>query len=835
MKKTLLAFSLFLIGTFLLANPISLQQANQVAKNTLIESDLNLGISRSSKDINLKLSPLSNEQIYIFNNSNNNGFAIISNSDAAFPILAFSSDKEFPTEDVPPAVQQFLDSYKTQIIEIEKNNLPITTDIANIWQKYSNPNFTPERDRDVVEPLVKSLWNQCKYYNTLCPEDSDGVDGHVPVGCVATAMSQIMHYHKYPTQGNGFHSYYSDYGYHEANYGETTYNWENIPNYLTDYNDDLALLGFHCGVSVNMNYGTHGSGAWTSDVAYALEEYFDYNSDIQHYYREDFSDSDWENMLKTNLNDGLPLEYSGSSDTSGHAFVCDGYQGENHFHFNWGWDGLFNGFYYLNNLNPRTSTFNDWQTAIFNIYPNHEPEINFVASHVNVNVGSPISFTDLSLYTPNEWAWNFESAEIETSTEQNPNGIIYNSAGDYDVTLTATNRFGSSSLTLENYIHVENNFAPIAAFSLSDSIIGSDQNIFITDSSLNSPTSWNWSFLSNGNASSVEYLNSTDQFSQNPEVSFPIPKPYNVKLEVENDFGSDELTQGTIYVGGLPIPFFEDFEIPLQLDAWTVESEDDYISWDGIYFAGGNEPGAKAIGINFNAYNNIGEVDRLISPLLNFSNKTEITLSFMHAYANKPYPKDDQLEILISSDAGETWETIATLSDVLDENFATHEPMDSRFVPAEESDWANVYSFDLSAYSDMPDIKICFQATNDNGNCLYLDKINISATELTDLEPNEYEAENFTLNSYPNPYYLSANNNATISYSLPKNTNVDISVYNIKGQKVKTLLIDNLSSGRHQITWNGRDENNKIVSSGVYFFKLETTNSIQTTKLLIIK
>ena len=64
---------------------------------------------------------------------------------------------------------------------------------------------------------------------------------------------------------------------------------------------------------------------------------------------------------------------------------------------------------------------------------------------------------------------------------------------------------------------------------------------------------------------------------------------------------------------------------------------------------------------------------------------------------------------------------------------------------------------------------------------------------------------------------------------------MDISVYNIKGQKVKTLLIDNLSSGRHQITWNGRDENNKIVSSGVYFFKLETTNSIQTTKLLIIK
>ena len=835
MKKYLFAFSLFLISTFIFAKPVSLQQANIVAKNILIESDINLGISRSPKDISLKLSPLSNEQIYIFNNSNSSGFAVVSNSDAAFPILAFSSKTNFPTEDIPPAVQQFIDFYSTQIAEIEQTNLTETNEIADSWKKYSSHNFTPYKNRDVVEPLIKSLWNQCKYYNAMCPEDNDGVDGHVPVGCVATAMSQIMHYHKYPSQGIGFHSYYSDYGYLEANYGETTYNWDNIPDYLTDYNDDLALLGFHCGVSVNMNYGPHGSGAWTSDVAYALEEYFDYNSDIQHYSKYDYPDTDWANMLKDNLDDGLPIEYSGSSETSGHAFVCDGYQGENHFHFNWGWDGLFNGFYYLDNLNPRTSTFNDWQTAVLNIYPNNAPEINFVASHINVNVGSPIDFTDLSLYTPNNWVWNFVGAEIESSTEQNPSGIIYNSPGDYDVTLTATNRFGSSSVTLENYIHVEDNFAPYAAFTISDSIIVSDQNIFITDNSLNSPTSWNWTFLSNGNESEVEYLNNTDQFSQNPEISFPLPKPYSVKLEVENEYGYDELTKGTIYVGGLPIPFFEDFEIPLQLDAWTVESEDDYISWDGIYFAGGNEPGAKAIGINFNAYNDIGEIDRLISPLLNFSNKTEITLNFMHAYANKTYAKDDLLEILISTDAGVTWETIATLSDALDDNFATHEPKDKRFVTAEESDWANVYSFDLNAYSNMPDVKICFQATNDNGNCLYLDKINITATELTDIKPNEYETEYSLMNNYPNPFYLSANNNNTISYSLPENSNVNISVYNIKGQKVKNLVSENLSSGNYQITWNGRDENNKMVSSGVYFYKLETANYIRTTKLLIIK
>ena len=410
MKKILLITFLLSISAIIIASPISFTNAKQIAMNALNESDLTLNLDRSTNDLDFILSSLSNEQIYIFNRSNSKGFAIVSASDAAYPILAFSSDKTFPTENILPAVQLWLDFYSDQIQQIQTQNLPASLMIAEAWQKYSSDNFMPNRSRDVVEPLVSSLWNQCKYYNTMCPEDADGVDGHVPVGCVATAMSQLLHYHQYPLQGTGQHSYYSDYGQHSANFGETTYNWDNIPNYLTDYNDDLAQLGFHCGVAVNMNYGPHGSGAYTSEVAYALEEFFDYNIDINFQYKNSYSDVEWSEMLKDNLDDNLPMEYSGSNESSGHAFICDGYQGDDHFHFNWGWDGLFNGFYYLDNLNPRTSSFNMWQGAVRNVYPNHSPELNFTASHTNVNVGSQINFTDLSKYTPLQWTWNFPGA-----------------------------------------------------------------------------------------------------------------------------------------------------------------------------------------------------------------------------------------------------------------------------------------------------------------------------------------------------------------------------------------------------------------------------------------
>ncbi|MCX7697450.1 MAG: C10 family peptidase, partial [Bacteroidales bacterium] len=196
----------------------------------------------------------------------------------------------------------------------------------------------------------------------MCIRDS------VYAGCVATMMGMIMYYYRYPTQPTGFHSYQSPYGTLSINFNQHQYKYEEMPYKLQGENLMVAKLLFHCGVSVNMNYSPHGSGAYMDDVVEAMKTYFGYHSSIYLDYKDYYSDNGWINKLKTELNAFRPIPYAGFDTTSGHAFVCDGYDEMNLFHFNWGWSGYFNGYYAINNLNP-ASNFSLGQQAIFNCYP----------------------------------------------------------------------------------------------------------------------------------------------------------------------------------------------------------------------------------------------------------------------------------------------------------------------------------------------------------------------------------------------------------------------------------------------------------------------------------
>jgi hypothetical protein len=169
-----------------------------------------------------------------------------------------------------------------------------------------------------------------------------------------------MYYWRHPMQGTGSHSYnYSPYGNLSANFGSTTYNWVGMKNSI-DYSntDPIAELQYHCGIAVEMMYGPNGSGAYSWDVPYAMENYFGYSTDC------DYNNSVWENMLKDNIDNGWPMYYSGFSSAGGHAFVCNGYQ-DNYFHFNFGWGGSSDGFYTLLDVNG----FNQGQGAVLDTYP----------------------------------------------------------------------------------------------------------------------------------------------------------------------------------------------------------------------------------------------------------------------------------------------------------------------------------------------------------------------------------------------------------------------------------------------------------------------------------
>jgi len=306
---------------------------------------------------------------------------------------------------------------------------------------------------------LTTKWDQGWPYNKFCPEDEQGPGGHALVGCVATAMAQIMKYHTYPEHGMGSHSYYHpDYGMISANFGETTYDWENMPDILTTASqteiDAVALLSFHCGVSVDMNYGPEGSGAQSYAVKTSLINYFGYSPGAQYVAKSSYSDSAWVNLLKYDLDNHRPIYYAGriAPNGEGHAFVCDGYKLGNYFHFNWGWEGYSDGYYYLNNLNPGGYNFTYSQKAIVHIKPAYI-NANFAADHIVGVEPFVVQFTDFSDGNPTTWRWDFNNDGQIDSYEQNPE-CTYLEPGIYTVSLSISDGTDSDTMTKTDYIKV---------------------------------------------------------------------------------------------------------------------------------------------------------------------------------------------------------------------------------------------------------------------------------------------------------------------------------------------------------------------------------------------
>lgn len=222
----------------------------------------------------------------------------------------------------------------------------------------------------------------------MAPEDPEGPGGHALAGCVATAISQVMHYWRYPHTGQGSHSYYSNYGYLSVNYGETDYDWTGMLNVITFGNPwPIAELQYHAGVGVEMNYGPSGSGSNMFRAKNTLINYFKY-PDCKLNFKEDYSQQGWIDLLKDQIDNGYPIAYAGYSSSAGHAFVCDGYQ-DDYFHYNFGWSGTSNGYYSLSSVNG----FSNGQQGVMDIYPD-DPEYPYYASGDNVLTEKTASFTD---------------------------------------------------------------------------------------------------------------------------------------------------------------------------------------------------------------------------------------------------------------------------------------------------------------------------------------------------------------------------------------------------------------------------------------------------------
>lgn len=368
-------FATFLFVSQAYASTVDTITAKNTAKNFIFER-ININTKINYKDIDLqfiKAENINNEPAYyIYNLKNQTGFVIISAENETFPILGYSYETNFDnTQEPAPAFVEWMNHYKEQIEYIRGNNIIGKKKNKQAWIKYSTqPTINKSGTKD-VSPLLSTTWNQGTYYNELCPADPGGQNGHVWAGCVAVAMAQVMKFWNYPDYGSDNHSYNDyTYGTQTADFVNTYYDWTSMPNSLSNYNTPVATLMYHCGVSVDMSYSTSGSGAYSGTAASSMKRFFDYSHTLYLASKNSYADTTWRDLIKSEIDLGHPLYYSGyPSSGGGHAFNCDGYQGTDHFHFNWGWGGSYNGYFYLNDLTPGTHDYTYSQVAIINAYP----------------------------------------------------------------------------------------------------------------------------------------------------------------------------------------------------------------------------------------------------------------------------------------------------------------------------------------------------------------------------------------------------------------------------------------------------------------------------------
>ncbi len=343
MKRHLLFLTIALLGVSIAqAKPVDVAKAQHLA---LSFAKHHSGFSRSADEAVLSFTLRGTNgmaTMYAFNVDN--GFVIVAADDCVRPVLGYSNEGRFDINNASDGLLYMLDELSQSIASAVSRGQKPSNDVSIQWENLEeNGVMNSHRGVSVVEPLIKTKWNQDAPYNMYVPSGC-------PTGCVATAMAQIMKYWEWPLKGTGEHSYICPpYGEQYANFGETTYDWANMTltygNQSTpEEREAVAVLMRHCGVAVDMAYETDGSGAFSGDVPAAVSNYFSY-SEHTTYINRAHTPEDWALLLKSNLNQNLPIYYSGqSAEGGGHAFVCDGYDEDGLFHFNFGWGGALNAF-----------------------------------------------------------------------------------------------------------------------------------------------------------------------------------------------------------------------------------------------------------------------------------------------------------------------------------------------------------------------------------------------------------------------------------------------------------------------------------------------------------
>ena len=297
------------------------------------------------------------------------GFAVVSADDLVPEVLGVSTSDY--SEGRNANFQWWLNAASEAVNYAVQNNIQLTT-------TKPDPSLYPTE----VGPLLTTRWDQETPYNNMCPSYSGSTK--CLTGCVATAMAQVLNYHKTPEHGEGQRTIYYPHGNHSgqavsANFSEDYYDWNNMlddystTSYTKEQADAVALLMRDCGVAADMEYGgpSDGSGAYSQDAAAGLRKYFGF-AEAQCVERDYYKETTWMNMVYRELSENGPMYYGGADayGKGGHAFVLHGYRADGKVLVNWGWSGSDDGYYDIAILDPSYYRFSQGQDMIIGVKSN---------------------------------------------------------------------------------------------------------------------------------------------------------------------------------------------------------------------------------------------------------------------------------------------------------------------------------------------------------------------------------------------------------------------------------------------------------------------------------
>lgn len=349
------------------AEPIGVDKAAEIAKSFAkcnVREYTHFPKGRAVKQTD------SDATFYVFGMEQSEGFVIVSGESVMPEIVGYSFTSSIDMNNMPAALEAYLADYATLVDAVRAGEV-------NVNERLSQIDVS-----SAVAPLCTTEWGQGAPYNALCPAINNV---KCPCGCVATALAQIMFYHSWPKVGRGGKSYSSgieSVGVIKSEFSDHEYAWDVMKkttseNLASDSaSAAVAQLCYDCGIAVHMNYDTSGSGAYDDDLSEAMYRYFGYKASTIHLETRVCyaTQKEWDEMIMAELIAGRPVAYSGDGDDGGHEFIVDGFDTDGFFHINWGWNGLYNGYFRLFSLDDKSKgiSFNEGQSALLGVEPDYE-------------------------------------------------------------------------------------------------------------------------------------------------------------------------------------------------------------------------------------------------------------------------------------------------------------------------------------------------------------------------------------------------------------------------------------------------------------------------------